>query len=682
MKNNHLYASNFPEIHKVHPIDIINLYHEKRFDELDDVLICKDKDGNVTATFGQSIWPCHPFSRNRGKNSLDFSNFDSAPELQRELKVFTSGWLFGSNQKTKKTLRFLSVYSQVSSIKKVYTFLMQQNQKSLSALSSASLRLKLDNYLQRQGYAQQTLLRAFIAINGVIHYEDWHNIPLGIKPIQSKKEALRLSEKGDQQFLVIPEQLCHAIYGKAIALIEEALPHAELLANTESALQDNYIEGKRALDFKVQQGYTYAFLNDDGSINTRKYASLVPHYQPHERKNIIRPLKDKLPGIALNDANEFRRYLGQLITASYIVCGGFSGMRDSELDKITPNSYYEDSLSGRVHHMLQSHTFKLGEKRETWVTAAASKSAIDLMTVLTKRWRNETVYPDEKYADSLWLNQGARSVPPRVITDWNTRLKRFCKQFGFLVTEDDYQECLASNPRSLDRIKTLVIIGKPWPMSTHQFRRTLAFYCVKNRLGTLVALKQQFKHLYLSMTEWYTNGGKLASLRDLKVEPKMQQLLNEINAETTANKIFKQWHSDETLSGTHGKAIMKMRGDVPIIYSSWDIIYKAVKEGKLTLHGTAHSYCKSGYDCDMDGVVTPQFCVDCSSGSSIIDEQQAKWWQKKHRSLIAYMESGEDISVSERSHYITQIRAAENVMTDFEMDFTPFEAGLNMKEIV
>ncbi|WP_196563635.1 hypothetical protein [Proteus terrae] len=338
-------------------------------------------------------------------------------------------------------------------------------------------------------------------------------------------------------------------------------------------------------------------------------------------------------------------------------------------------------MSGRVHHMLQSHTFKLGEKRETWVTAASAKTAIDLMTVLTKRWRRETTYPDEKYADSVWVNQGYRSAPPKLITDWNLRLQCFCKHFDFVVTEKDYQECLASNPSSLDRVKESVVVDKPWPMSTHQFRRTLAFYCVKNRLGTLIALKQQFKHLYLSMTEWYTNGGKLASLRNLKVDTKIQQALEEINAETTANKIFKQWHSDETLSGSHGKAIMKMRGDMPTIYSSWDVIYKAVKDGKLTLHGSMHSYCKSGYDCDMDGVVTPQFCVDCSSGSSIIDEQQAKWWQKKHRSLVAYMESGEEISISEHSHYVTQVRAAEKVMADFGMPFTPFEPDLKVANL-
>ncbi|ARC95166.1 hypothetical protein B6A42_27300 (plasmid) [Vibrio coralliilyticus] len=681
MKTSHLYTADFPEEHKVQYEDIITLYNERRFDELDAIVICKDRDGKVTATFGQSNWDCFPFSRKKERNNFNFSYLDTAPELQRELKIFTVGWLFNASPKGKKALTFSAILSRLANITKIYSFLMQESQTSLAALSSAPLRLKLDNNLQEQDYAQPTLEKTFVAINGIIGDSGWHNIPLGIKPIKIRKESQRLSDKGKQQTLVIPERLCHAIYGKAISLIEEAIPHAQLLADTENALQDNYIEGKSFLDSKVQQGHSYAFMNNDGSIDKPKYTSAIGDSLPHEPRSFILPVAEKLPDIPLKNAAEFKRYLGQLITASYIVCGGFSGMRDSELDKLTPNSYYKDTLSGRVHHMLQSHTFKLGEKRETWVTAASSKTAIDLMTVLTKRWRSEATYPDEKYANSLWLNQGARSIPPRLITNWNDRLQRFCKQFNFVVTEEDYQECLASNPRSLDRVKKSVVVDKPWPMSTHQFRRSLAFYCVKNRLGTLVALKQQFKHLYLSMTEWYTNGGKLASLRNLKVDTKIQQALEEINAETTANKIFKQWHSDETLSGTHGKAIMKMREDVPTIYSSWDVIYKAVKDGKLTLHGSMHSYCKSGYDCDMDGVVTPQFCVDCGSGSSIIDEQQAKWWLKKHRSLVAYMESGEEISVSEHSHYVTQVRAAEKVMADFDMPFTPFEPDLKVASL-
>jgi hypothetical protein len=674
-----LYDVNFPQAHKIQDVDIMSLYHAGRFEELDAVVICKDREGRVTATFGQSTWDCLPFSRRKMKNHLCFSEFNAEPHLQRELKIFTFGWLFNKSPKQRKALTFSAVLTRLTNIKIAYRFLMQQNESSLAALSSSKLWLSFKNFLQAENLSRGVVERVFVGINAAIYDCGWHKIMLGLELIRSTFEAEKISNRERQQTLVIPERLCHAIYGKAIDLIERARPLVQLIADTEQALQANYLEGKQIVYEKVQQGQSFAFMNEDGSIDNQKYAGCIADNQAQRPELLIAPLASKLPEISLRNAIEFNQYLSLLVTASYIVCGGFSGMRESELDKLTPNSYYKDTLSGRVFHMLQSHTFKLRQKRETWITAGASKTAIDLMTVLTKRWRDEATYPDKTYTNTLWLTQKNRSKPPKLISRWNVRMLQFCKQHGFVVTEEDFQECLESNPRSTERVRENVIVGQPWRLTTHQFRRTLAFYCVKNRLGTLVALKQQFKHLYLAMTEWYTNGGKLASLRGLKVDPSIMQALNEINAETTTNKIYKQWHSDETLSGSHGKTIMKMRGDVPTIYSSWDVIYKAVKDGKLTLHGTSHSYCKNGYNCDMDGIVMPQFCVDCSS--SIIDEQQAKWWQKKHSSLVAYMVSGNDISVTERSHYITQIRAAQKVMRDFDMTFSPFEPEFSFMEL-
>ncbi len=105
MKTSHLYIADFPEEHKVQYVDIITLYHEERFEELDAVVICKDRSGNVTATFGQSDWDCFPFSRKKERNNLNFSFLDAAPELQRELKIFTFGWLFNTSPKRKKALR-------------------------------------------------------------------------------------------------------------------------------------------------------------------------------------------------------------------------------------------------------------------------------------------------------------------------------------------------------------------------------------------------------------------------------------------------------------------------------------------------------------------------------------------------------------------------------------------------
>ncbi|WP_210441884.1 hypothetical protein [Vibrio crassostreae] len=676
-----LYPADFPEKYKTKIVDVAALYHQKRWDELNDVVVCRDKYGKITSRFGYDIWDLMPFARHKRKRSFTFGDWNNSPQLQIEMKIIAYGWLFNLSPQQRPGIKFSTAYAQLSKFKMVCYFLLNNHQISIKSLSNTNVWTQFERYLQDADYSQGTIQKVFISLNAVLKLEGWHQLHLNLNPIKSVELARKLSDKSEQQILVIPNRLCDAIYSQAISLVTNALPHKELISDIEASLQANYIDGKQALDEKIKQGRRFSFMKIDESWDNRKYTQAIKDNQPKLNDQIIIPLRHKIEGIKLDNGNDFRRYHGQLITACYIICAAFSGMRESELNKLTPDSYYKDTFDGREYHMLQSHTFKLGEKRETWVTAPISKNAIELASTLTKKWRDIADYPDEKYVGSIWVNQSARGKDPSLISNWNARLKAFCEQFNFVVTEGDYQDCLTSNPHSSERIKKYIAIGQPWLATTHQFRRTLAYYFIKNRLGTLIALKQQFKHLYLTMTEWYTNGGKLASYRNLIVDSKVQQALDEINSETTTNKIFNQWHSDEALSGTHGKAIMKMRGDVPTIYSSWDVIFKAVKDGKLTLHGSMHSYCKSGYDCDMDGVVAPQFCVDCSSGSSIIDEQQAKWWQKRHRSLSAYMATGDDITVTDRSHYITQIRAAENVMRDFKMEFTPFEAELNITEV-
>ena len=74
----HLYLDSFPEQHKVEEADVVTLYHEERFDELDKVVICKDESGKVTAYFGDSAWYCFAFSRNKRehKNTLNFNQFN------------------------------------------------------------------------------------------------------------------------------------------------------------------------------------------------------------------------------------------------------------------------------------------------------------------------------------------------------------------------------------------------------------------------------------------------------------------------------------------------------------------------------------------------------------------------------------------------------------------------------
>ncbi|MCZ8485368.1 hypothetical protein O9993_04825 [Vibrio lentus] len=69
------------------------------------------------------------------------------------------------------------------------------------------------------------------------------------------------------------------------------------------------------------------------------------------------------------------------------------------------------------------------------------------------------------------------------------------------------------------------------------------------------------------------------------------------------------------------------------------------------------TYCKSGYDCDMDGVIAPQFYGATLAAALLMNNRQ--WWQKNIADYRLTWRWVRDISVTDRSHYITQIRAAE-----------------------
>ncbi|MDT3306672.1 hypothetical protein [Shewanella vaxholmensis] len=683
MHNPNLYALDYPKEYQFESVDVIELFHQKNWNSLNEVVICRDKNGDVTARFSDNEWDLNPYARNyRGKASFNFQDWNDTVELQIELKLLAYGWLFHRSRRGQAPT-FSTVWSKVSRMRIVYRFLKEEKHFSLRNLSNKKTFEAFKEFLILKDSSQRNLQNIFIAVNSAMMLEHWLEYSFGFtEKLQVIALSKALSKKEAQQTLVIPERISDAIYGKAIELIQGAIEYKDIIADIEIRLQDNYLKGKHIVDLKIKNGARFLWTDASGNItDSQKYASTIGAYQPLQTKEIISPLLNQITDVKIKNVIDFRAYIGQLITACFIVCGGFSGMRESELEKLTPNSYYVDSVNGRDFHLLQSSTFKLGEKRETWVTAPFAKQAIELVSTLTRTWRSQIEYPDSRYTNTLWCIQKARSRPPVLIRKWQLRLRIFCRQFDILVSQADYQECLESNPNSFAKIQNLVTIGQPWLLSPHQFRRSLAFYAIKYRLTTTVGLKQQFKHLYLAMTEWYANGGQLASMRNLTVDSEIQQALDAINAEMTASKIFRQWHSDDPLSGTMGKTIVKMRGNVPHIYSSWETIYAAVKKGTLTLHGTAHSYCKNGYDCDMEGVVMPQFCVDCKGQGSIIDKDQAVWWKKKHQSLVCYMNQEEDMSLTEISHFITQIRAAENVMTDFNMPFTPFEPELKVTEL-
>ncbi len=675
----------FSPVHSPESCDVVSLYQQKQWALLNDVVICNDLKGNITARFGHSQWDLEPLrmTKNCTHKRINFSALSTTPALMVECKLFCYGWLFNASTQYSHPTKISTVISRASGLKKTYEFLALNNLSGLAELSEPVNLRKYLEFLRMQEKSAGTIVHILCAVQQAWLLFPWMGVtvpPVDISPTKLSKKLCRPGATEREQTIVIPEAIADKLLKHAVHLIETAWPYRHQLGETECALQKNYEQGEEQVRARIRSGQWKWLTQEKHNRNFRHdFAKEANYLAPGCAKDIIAKRLGDYP-LFHPEANGiwWHDHRASLMAAGFICCAAFSGMRESELFELTPDSYYSALYNGRTFHFLKAKTHKTGERHTEWVVAPVVQKVIELVTALTAHMRtcllrNATTLREREWAHCLWLSQGQRSTQPKLITSWCIRLSNFAKAAGIVVSEADYTECIRSNPNSTNRIKKLVRPGAPWLLTPHQFRRTLAFFTIKNRLGNAIAIKQQYKHLYLQMSEWYCEGGLASRLEYIESDKEFQKLLNTLHDEQITNQYWSWLHGKEILAGSYGKDILQLRGDLPSIYSSREKLYKLVKEKRLTLHGTLHSYCKNGYDCDMGGVINPAFCVNCQSHGSIITGEQALWWQKKHRTLTNYLSDTPDISPAISTHCLTQIRAAEKVMTDFDIGFTRWE---------
>lgn len=675
-------------------LDVVALYRQHQHSILNNVALCKDESGNVIAKFGDITWDCSRLvtTKNSSHRKINFSEFRQHPALLCEMKLICYGWLFTRNLQYSAPTKMSTIIGRISGLKMSYRFLIEHGLTSLTDLSISQNWGEFLSFLEFQKKSAGTLTHILCAVQQARRLFPWLGFDCpdtSFSPTDLSRKLCRPQASEREQTLAIPERLADVLLHHAVELVETAWSYRHRLGETERLLQENYDAGKQAVKEKIRTGvWRWLDTKNDSAEYRHRFAKEAVYLAPFRAADIIAQQLSGYPDCAPG-ANGiwWFKYRANILSACFVCCAAFSGMRESELFELTPESYYTASHSGRTFHFLKAKTHKMGEKNTQWVVAPIVQKVIELVTALTEHMRVQllaeaTTAREKSLAQSLWLSQGQRSAKPGHISNWTLRLANYSRLAGLTVTQEDYLECLRANPNSRERIKKNVQTGKYWKLSPHQFRRTLAFFTIKNRLGNAIAIKQQFKHLYLQMSEWYCEGGIPSRLHDVKIDTELQKMIDAAGVEQIAHKYWSWFKGDSVLSGSHGKDILKMRDDLPLVFRSWDTLLRQVKEKKLTLHGTLHAYCKNGYDCDMGGVVNPAFCVNCGSHGSIIDEEQAMWWRSKHKLLIDYLNYNQPVSAAVLTHCLTQIRAAEQVMSEFSMSFDRYEPepGVNTHE--
>ncbi|PZU60452.1 hypothetical protein [Sphingobium xenophagum] len=319
-------------------------------------------------------------------------------------------------------------------------------------------------------------------------------------------------------------------------------------------------------------------------------------------------------GEALGGAYAVRHAATHLVEACYIVIAGFVGMRVSEILSMKAGAieYRPIGESGVNQAYVVARLFKTVDdpdgRVERWVAPAPVVRAVDLLERLSAPLR-ETSGREELF---LVKNTQFGEIVPVTHMHMSLRINNFARHVH--VPDHD---------------------GKPWPFSTHQFRKTFARFVARRDRTQLLGLAEHFKHASVAMTA----RGYVGSDFDLH-----SLIDHEARAETAA--ALDRLLAAKRLGGKMGERIVagnaRFRGRAGEQVRR-DYVAFILEETDLRIHACDYGWCvfqqetsRCGGELQPDEAGrAPAVCLTCAN--MVIEAKHAGYWRDRRRGNAALL---------------------------------------------
>ena len=671
-------------------IELIRLYKDGKWDEIEDIPVTFNYQDEPVSYFYDDFWDLSAYVDQKITHKSKFS-FQGLKDLTlvREFKFICFCWLYAAgNARISRPAKPTTLIQRASKLMIVFKYLDRKQLSSISSLNHPILMTEFCEYLGDCSYSVGQLRQVFnclVLIERMNNYLPFkYSFPFDESLVSLSKNYASPDKLKADQFYAMPTQIMQKLYSHIVSLIEQYHPHKELLHSLMKDLRKNYELGKKCVDDKIASG-TWKWITEDSpdyriEINKHMpivYSDLIDSYLEDT------PLREHLS----SNINLLEGKITMIKIACIMVCAAYTGMRRSELFSLHGNSFIKKEINGQQFCYLTSVMHKMTQGRgvqTAWITSPDTKKAIELAEALNRHLSDQLCVHDDPLkqmtSSCLMLTQSIKSRAPTVQLQGNHRdnFRKIAREAGLYITKEDLDEFKLLNPNcNLGAAAKKIQVGLLWPITLHQFRRTFAVFAKRYNLCSDVAIKQQFKHIYLPMSEWYGEGGIAARLQSISVDDDLKALLDDVSNEVNTQTLYNWYHNDEKLYGKMGKAISKERKYVASHYTSWKALRKQVDKGLLSIVGTLHSYCMAGYECKMQKVLTPSNCVNCEN--VVIDKEKALNWKKRHEwicDMVLKMKNNGELTHSMYSHFITQILAAEQVLKYFKIPYQALNINL------
>ncbi|MGQ7936926.1 hypothetical protein [Paraburkholderia sp. D1E] len=356
--------------------------------------------------------------------------------------------------------------------------------------------------------------------------------------------------------------------------------------------------------------------------------------------------------------------LAGAISNVYAVCGAnihaYTGMRRSEVEFLPFNSLSVFRHGGKDHHCVVGFTTKFNKgkrKRAQWITNATGARAVRCAMRLARELHSINGNADSLDENGLELllfprhgfgSYGEYSALQSQAAP-NQKNKLF-ERISPLIQAADIEELAKIDvDRNWDGEEDFRV-GQRWPLTTHQFRRSLAIYAHRSGLVTLPTLKAQLQHLTQEMSMYYSKGSIFAK----SILSSKSHFGNEWNAGKSLSEYLgyalNVLMSDERLFG--GAAAWANSTAVkfsPVSVYSRGHAIKMFEKGEIAYRETVLGGCTSTESCDSPPInPIPLECLEKNCRNLVASPRKIKKVLESQEIIVERLREQSPLSVEHR----------------------------------
>lgn len=306
-------------------------------------------------------------------------------------------------------------------------------------------------------------------------------------------------------------------------------------------------------------------------------------------------LQDYFASYGVKSANQ----LGKLLTGIQYCCKllihAYSGMRNDEAYSLTINPITHELIDGKNYTWVIGTTTKLerGRRKTQWIIGApgvrACKIAANISEFIYSNSEADSETREKMLFPSMSALQKGKSPKDRISKIIPANLvhinfAEFLRSDKTIIDDADLQNLyLTEIGRDWANERELVV-GNHWHFTSHQFRRSLAYYAIDGGLVQLTSLKRQLQHLSLLMTIYYAKGftqyGAFFGDDPDHFRYEYHERKPTVQALTYFRDVFQ---STVTLSGGHGtwiETFIKSQGPVKVAAKKEETL-ESFKRGEI-----------------------------------------------------------------------------------------------------